>query len=267
MKVALVGAGRMGGAMVRGWAETGLAYDVHVFEPNPGIELSGLIGASGWQLNPEPPVAGTMDLVIVAVKPQAFKDACSETLSLLCTPETLVVSIMAGTTMATISEGTNAQRVVRAMPNTPGQIGQGITACALGPGVDEADRQHVIDLLTPLGEVVWLGSEKEIDLATAVSGSGPAYLFLMAESMIAAAEGVGLAPDVASKLVLQTLTGSAALMAQTGEAPIDLRRAVTSPGGTTAAAIDALTAGGGLHVLMRSAIEAAVERARQLSRA
>lgn len=257
----------MGSAMIRGWVEAGLAYDVHVFEPHPSPDLADMIGAAGWTLNPELLHTGAMELVIVAVKPQSFKDACTETLSLLCTPSTLVVSIMAGTSMASIAEGTGAARIVRAMPNTPGQIGQGITACTLGPGVDDGARQQVIELLSPLGGLVWLSSEKEIDLATAVSGSGPAYLFLMAESMIAAAESVGLAPDVARTLVLQTLVGSAALMEQSGEAPIDLRRAVTSPGGTTAAAVDALTAGGGLHVLMRSAVEAAVERARQLSRA
>ncbi|MCU0882549.1 MAG: NAD(P)-binding domain-containing protein, partial [Hyphomonadaceae bacterium] len=162
----------MGGAMLRGWINSGATYDVHVFEPNPGNELAGLIGAAGWKLNPDFLSAGPMELVVLAVKPQAFKDACSETLSLLCTPATLVVSIMAGTTMATISEGTGAERVVRAMPNTPGQIGQGITACVPGSGVDEAARQDVVDLLAPLGELVWLNSEKDIDLATAVSGSG-----------------------------------------------------------------------------------------------
>jgi pyrroline-5-carboxylate reductase len=253
--------------MLRGWAQIGLPFDVHVFEPNPSADLAELIGANGWRLNPDLLNTGAMELVVLAVKPQAFKDTCTETLSLLCTPSTLVVSIMAGTTMATIAEGVGVDRVVRAMPNTPGQIGQGITACVLGPMVGDDARDKVEAMLRPLGEIVWLASEKEIDLATAVSGSGPAYLFLMAESMVAAAEAVGLSPEIATRLVMQTIFGSAALMQQSGEAPMELRRAVTSPGGTTAAAMDALTAGGGLHVLMRNAIEAAAERARQLSRA
>jgi pyrroline-5-carboxylate reductase len=257
----------MGSAMVRGWAEAGLPYDVTVFEPNPSNDLAALIGGLGWQLNPEVLNAGAMEIIVLAVKPQAFKDACSETIAYLCTPTTLVLSIMAGITTNTISEATGAEYIVRAMPNTPGQIGHGITACVLGAGVDDAGRAQVDTLLNPLGEVVWLDQERDIDLATAVSGSGPAYLFLMAESLIAAAESVGLAPEIAEKLAMQTIIGSAALMAQSDETPLELRREVTSPGGTTAAALDALTAGGGLHMLMRNAIDAAVERARQLSRA
>lgn len=265
-KVALIGAGRMGGAMLRGWTDARLAFDVHVFEPSPMPEVAGLIGAAGWQLNPDPQITGPMDLVVLAVKPQAFKDACNQSLALLCAPATLAVSIMAGTTISTIMAGTTVERVIRAMPNTPGQIGRGITACVRGPEVTDEDQGLVEAMLRPLGKVLWLDNERDVDLATAVSGSGPAYLFLLAESMVAAGEAIGLAPHIAKALALETIYGSAALMEQSGDEPLELRRAVTSPGGTTAAAIDILMAGGGIHMLMRNAIEAATERARQLSR-
>jgi pyrroline-5-carboxylate reductase len=152
------------------------------------------------------------------------------------------------------------------MPNTPGQIGQGITAYSLGHNATESDEAFAVQVLEPLGGIEKLTTEKQMDAVTAVSGSGPAYVFLLAEALAAAGEGEGLERSLAERLAWQTVIGSAALMAQSDQTPQDLRRAVTSPEGTTAAAIDVLTAGGGLVTMMRRAVEAAVQRSRQLGR-
>jgi pyrroline-5-carboxylate reductase len=152
------------------------------------------------------------------------------------------------------------------MPNTPGQIGLGITAYVLGQGATDEDEAFAVDLLRPLGSVEKLATEKQMDAVTALSGSGPAYVFLLAEAMAAAGEGIGLERSMAERLAWQTVIGSGALMQQTGKSPLELRRAVTSPGGTTAAAVDVLTAGSGLAKMMRRAVEAAAQRSRQLGK-
>lgn len=264
--VALVGGGRMGGAMLRGWAERKLEIELTLFEPIPSPELAELVGSRGWRLNPDPLLVGSVDAVIVGVKPQSFAIACEQTIKLITAPHTLVVSIMAGLSTVKIGEATNATRVIRAMPNTPGQIGQGITAYYLGQTVSAADEAFAIQLLEPLGDVEKLTAEKQMDAVTAVSGSGPAYVFLLAEALAAAGEAGGLERGLSERLAWQTVIGSAALMEQSGQTPQELRRAVTSPEGTTAAAIDVLTAGGGLVKMMRRAVEAAAYRSRQLGK-
>jgi pyrroline-5-carboxylate reductase len=265
-KVALVGGGRMGSAMLRGWAERKLDIDLTLFEPMPNPDLAELVGSRGWRLNPKPSKLGAMDAVIVGVKPQSFAIACEQTISLLTKPHTLIVSIMAGLSTAKIAEATQASRVIRAMPNTPGQIGKGITAYFMGQDVTADDEAFAVQLLEPLGNVEKLTTEKQMDAVTAVSGSGPAYVFLMAEALAAAGESEGLERGLAERLAWQTVIGAAALMEQSDQTPLELRRAVTSPEGTTAAALDVLTAGGGLVTMMRRAVEAAVQRSRQLGR-
>jgi pyrroline-5-carboxylate reductase len=265
-RVALVGGGRMGGAMLRGWAERKLDIELTLFEPVPSPELVELVSAKGWQLNPSSSQLGVVDAVIVGVKPQSFAIACEQTIKLITAPHTLVVSIMAGLSTAKIAEATHAARVIRAMPNTPGQIGQGITAYFLGQEVTSEDEAFAVQLLKPLGAVEKLSTEKQMDAVTAVSGSGPAYVFLLAEALAAAGEAEGLERGLAERLAWTTVTGSAALMDQSGQTPLELRRAVTSPEGTTAAALDVLTAGGGLFTMMRRAVEAAAHRSRQLGK-
>jgi pyrroline-5-carboxylate reductase len=152
------------------------------------------------------------------------------------------------------------------MPNTPGQIGEGITAYFAGPLVSPDDEALAVQLLEPLGAVERLTTERLMDAVTGVSGSGPAYIFLLTEALAAAGEAEGLERELAQRLARQTVIGSAALMAQTGQSPQDLRRAVTSPEGTTAAAMDVLTASSGLVKLMRRAVEAATFRSRQLGK-
>jgi pyrroline-5-carboxylate reductase len=265
-RVALVGGGRMGSAMLRGWAERKLDIELTLFEPIPNPELAELVGSRGWRLNTDPLIMGVADAVIVGVKPQSFAVACEQTIRLITAPNTLIVSIMAGLSTSKIGEATHAERVIRAMPNTPGQIGKGITAYFLGQNVSAQDEAFAVQLLEPLGAVEKLSMEKQMDVVTAVSGSGPAYVFLLAEAMAAAGEAEGLERGLAERLAWQTVIGSAALLEQSAQTPLELRRAVTSPEGTTAAALDVLTAGGGLATMMRRAVEAAVYRSRQLGK-
>lgn len=265
-KVALVGGGRMGGAMLRGWAERKLDLDLTLFEPVPNPDLAELVGARGWRLNPDAALLGPVEVVIVGVKPQSFIIACEQTISHLVGPDTLIISIMAGLSSAKIADISRASRVIRAMPNTPGQIGKGMTAYVLGQNVTDADEAFAVQVLEPLGGLEKLSHEKQMDAVTAVSGSGPAYVFLLAEALAAAGEAEGLERGLAERLAWQTVIGSAALMDASDQTPQELRRAVTSPEGTTAAALDVLTAGGGLVTMMRRAVEAAAQRSRQLGR-
>ena len=265
-RVALVGGGRMGSAMLRGWADSALSIHLTVFEPTPSPELAKLVSSRGWDLNSDPSCLGAVDAVVISVKPQSFSLACEQTIKLITGPHTLVLSIMAGLSVAKIAEATHALRVIRAMPNTPGQIGQGITAYFMGYNVSADDEAFAVKLLQPLGAVEKLSTEKQMDAVTAVSGSGPAYVFLLAEALAAAGEAEGLERGLAERLAWQTVIGSAALMEQSGQTPLELRRAVTSPEGTTAAALDVLTAGGGLITMIRRAVEAATHRSRQLGK-
>lgn len=267
IRVALAGCGRMGGAMARGWVSQGLGLDLKVFEPALAPSLTGEFAERGWAVNPDPMLTGPLDAVILAVKPQVFTQVSETLVRLLVAPHTLVVSIMAGIPLERLGQATGAGRVIRAMPNTPGQIGRGITPYVCGAGVSGADEALAATLLGPLGPMERLQTERQIDAATAVSGSGPAYLFLLVEALAAAAEAEGLEPELAARLARQTVTGSAALLEASGQSPLELRRAVTSPEGTTAAALDVLTGGAGLVGLMRRAVEAASQRARQLGKA
>ena len=265
-RIALVGGGRMGGAMLRGWAPMADTFDLVVFEPYPSAEVSEIVATQNWILNPEPSESSAFDCVVLGIKPQLFPSVGEQTIKALVSDHTLVLSIMAGIGTGKIAEILNATHVIRAMPNTPGQIGKGVTAYWNSPTVPSDAEALAVSLLRPLGTVEKLQSEKQMDAVTAVSGSGPAYVFLLAEAMAAAGEGEGLERGLAERLAWQTVIGSAALMEETGQNPQDLRRAVTSPEGTTAAATDALTAGGGIVTLVRRAVEAAIHRSRQLGK-
>jgi pyrroline-5-carboxylate reductase len=217
-------------------------------------------------LNPDPATISALDCVVLGIKPQVFAAVADQTIKHLMGDATLVLSIMAGIGTAKIAELTQAPHVVRAMPNTPGQIGKGVTAYWCSPTVPTELEELAKSLLRPLGLVEKLNNEKLIDVVTAVSGSGPAYVFLLAEAMAAAGEAEGLERGVAERMAWQTVIGAACLMEESGQTPQELRRAVTSPEGTTAAATDVLTAGGGLISLIRRAVETAIHRARQLGK-
>ena len=267
-RVLLVGAGRMGAAMATGWAGQEKKLNLSVLDPAPSKTVKALVKTEGWKINPNAIGQQPFDVLVLAVKPQVFCDVWDGDVQLLCGPDTLVVSVMAGITQARIAALTGALRVARAMPNTPGQLGLGVTALYGGPKLSLPDMALVRQMLSPLGTVVDVASEAELDLASAISGSGPAYVFLLAEVLAAVAEQQGLPEDKAKLLAHQTIIGAARLM-EDGTDPAELRRAVTSPGGTTAAALDVLAGGGGggLMTLFKAAVEAAKSRAEQLARA
>lgn len=264
--IALVGAGAMGGALVRGWIEAvrrGGGLTLTVVEPNFDPELERELDAVGAVLNPPDP--GPVDIVVLAVKPQVFPTA-AETTRQFVGDDTRILSVMAGVPMETLTRELGAQRVIRCVPNTPARIGQGVTAYVASSACTADDRRLVEQLLEPLGSVEPIAAERLMDVVTAVSGSGPAYVFLLAEVLAAAAEQEGLDKDTAMRLASRTVAGAGALMLETGEGPGVLRKQVSSPGGTTEAALDVLGAGDGLGPLLRRAVGAAAQRSRDLGK-
>lgn len=257
----LIGAGRMGGALLRGWLK-GPARDITVIDPYPGDEIQTLAAQGRIVLNSDPTPT---DVVIVAVKPQQYSGVSAD-IRKFVGPQTLAVSIMAGRTLAQLSSSLGTKRVVRAMPNTPGSIGLGVTGFAVPAGASAEDIQAARDLLAPLGEVHGPIEETLMPALTAVSGSGPAYVFLLAEMMAQAGQAQGLPADMALSLARKTVEGAAALMAASADSPEALRKAVTSPGGTTQAALDILMDTDAMPRLFRDALLAAANRDRQLSR-
>ncbi|MDR3466722.1 MAG: pyrroline-5-carboxylate reductase [Xanthobacteraceae bacterium] len=260
--LALAGAGKMGGAMLSGWLARGLAPQlVTVIDPQPSDEIRALVGHRGLRLNPaDSAPAATL---IVAVKPQMFREA-GEQLRALVGPHTLVVSIMAGVPIAAI-EAVCGGAVVRAMPNTPAAIGRGITVAVAAPTVSAAQRALADQLLRATGAVEWAAEEKLMDAVTAVSGSGPAYVFLLAEELARAGVAAGLPADLATRLARETVAGSGELLHRSDLDPAVLRQNVTSPGGTTAAALGVLMAPDGLAPLMQRAVAAATRRSQELA--
>jgi pyrroline-5-carboxylate reductase len=260
--IALAGAGKMGGAMLTGWLAGGLdAGRVIVIDPQPSAEISAL-ATKGVRLNPTD--AGHVDTLVVAVKPQSFRDAGAALKSLVA-PSTLVVSIMAGTTIASLEEVCGGA-VVRAMPNTPASIGRGITVAVATNKVSAAQRATADALLRATGAVEWVEDEGLMDAVTAVSGSGPAYVFLLAEELARAGVEAGLPEELATKLARATIAGSGELLHRSDLPAATLRQNVTSPGGTTAAALDVLMATEGLRPLMIHAIAAATKRSKELAK-
>lgn len=264
--IALIGAGAMGGALVRGWIEAvrkGGGLTLTVVEPNFDPELERALEKVGAVLNPHQ--AGAVDILVLAVKPQSFAAVAPEALRFVG-PETRVLSIMAGVTIDALSRELGAARVIRAMPNVPARIGRGVTAYVAAPACTAEDRALVEQLLEPLGSVEPLPAERLMDAVTAVSGSGPAYVFLLAECLAAAAEQEGIDRDTAQRLASATVAGAGALMLETGETAGALRKQVTSPGGTTEAALDVLSGMDGLGPLLRRAVAAATQRSRELGK-
>jgi len=261
----LVGCGKMGGAMLTGWLDRGLAPEgVVVVEKMPSEALTALAAERGLTLHATAPEGVTARVMLVAVKPQGL-DAAFATLKPLVGPETVVVSVVAGKTIAAFTAGLASERIVRTIPNTPAQVGRGITAAVAGPAVTTADRELVSALLAAIGEVEWVEVEDHIDLVTAVSGSGPAYVFHMVEALAAAGAAAGLAPDLAARLARATIEGAGELLWQSPESPEQLRVNVTSPAGTTAAALAVLMGENGLTPLMTEAVAAAAKRSRELA--
>lgn len=263
----LVGAGRMGSAMLSGWLAMGLRGDaITILEPAPQADLAALCAANGIALNPPDEKLSAAEVLILAIKPQML-DSAAPALAPLAGADTLVVSILAGKRIADIAARLpTADAIVRAMPNTPAAIGRGITGVAASAAVTSRQRDMADALLGAVGAVEWLDSESLIDAVTAVSGSGPAYVFYLAECLAKAGEAAGLPADLAARLARATVEGSGELMRQSAElAPAKLRENVTSPGGTTAAALSVLMGADGMEPLMREAVAAALRRAGELS--
>jgi pyrroline-5-carboxylate reductase len=262
----LVGAGKMGGAMLEGWLATGLdPRGVTILDPFAGEGVAALCAENGMALNPAAPAAGP-DALVLATKPQMLDEAAGP-VDAIVGPGTVVISILAGKTIADLrARLPRARAIVRAMPNLPASIGRGATGAAASPEVDERQRLIADALLRSVGIVEWLPSEDLVDAVTAVSGSGPAYVFHLAECLAEAGVAAGLPADLAARLARATVTGAGELLLQSDLDPASLRRNVTSPGGTTAAALEVLMAErGGMADLMRQAVAAAKRRAGELA--
>jgi pyrroline-5-carboxylate reductase len=258
----LVGAGKMGGAMLEGWLALGLdPKKIAIREPQPSPEIAAL-QAKGVRINP----AAIEDarVIILAVKPQVAADVVPP-LKALVRPDTVAVSVMAGKTIAFIEGALGACAIVRSIPNTPAAIGRGITVAVPNARVSDAQRALADALLRSVGAVEWVDDEGLIDASTAVSGSGPAYVFLLAESLARAGAAAGLPADLAARLARATVAGSGELLHRSPLDAATLRTNVTSPGGTTAAALSVLMADNGLDPLMERAVIAATKRSRELA--
>jgi pyrroline-5-carboxylate reductase len=258
----LVGAGKMGGAMLEGWLALGLdPAKIAIREPQPAPEIAAL-SKRGVRINP----ASVDDaaVIIIAVKPQVADDVVPP-LKGLVRPGTIAVSVMAGKTIQFLEAALGDCAIVRSIPNTPAAVGRGITVAAPNRKVTEAQRALSHTLLSSIGTVEWVDDEGLIDAATAVSGSGPAYVFLLAESLARAGAAAGLPADLAARLARATVAGSGELLHQSPLDAATLRQNVTSPNGTTAAALSVLMADDGLDPLMTKAVAAATKRSRELA--
>ncbi len=262
--IVLAGAGKMGGAMLTGWLARGLdASRVAVIEPHSSGEIGALV-TKGVRLNPSPKDIGAAATLVVALKPQTFREA-GATLKPFIGPTTLVVSIMAGTTIASIF-GVCGGNVVRAMPNTPAAIGRGITVAVAAKDVSASQRAVADALLRATGSVEWADDENLMDAVTAVSGSGPAYVFLLAEELARAGVEAGLPQELATRLARETVAGSGELLHRSELASATLRENVTSSGGTTAAALEVLMGPDGMRSLLTRAVAAATQRSKELAK-
>ena len=260
----LAGAGKMGGAMLAGWLDAGLdPRRTTIVDPVPARPIVDLCTERGIALNPTDPEPGAV--LVLGIKPQGL-DTAAPGLDRLIGRDTLLVSILAGKTVADLRVRLpRARAIVRAMPNLPASIGRGATGACASSEVTPEQRAAAEALFAANGAVAWLADEAQIDAVTAVSGSGPAYVFLLAETLAEAGIAAGLEPEVARSLARATVAGAGALLDASPAEAAELRRNVTSPGGTTAAALEVLMRPDGLGALMREAVAAARRRAGELS--
>ena len=254
--IVFIGGGNMAQALVGGLVKAGRpGASIGVIEPNEGTRRR-LVGQFGVTARSTAgPSLEMAEIVVWAVKPQAFEAAAAPCAGHVATA--LHISVMAGVRSDAVVAATGSERVIRVMPNTPALIGQGIAGMFARAAVSAEDRADALALLGPTGELLWVGEEAQLDAVTALSGSGPAYVFLLLESLLEAGRRMGLPAPAARRLAEQTVAGSAALAAASPDSPAELRRIVTSPGGTTEAAMAVLDTRG-----VRDAFIAAVLAAR-----
>jgi pyrroline-5-carboxylate reductase len=260
----LLGAGKMGGALLHGWLQSGLEpQKIAVLEPEPSPAIAAL-AARGVRLNPDVATLGPAAAIVIAIKPQGAERVLPTLVPLLGSA-TLTVSIMAGRTLRFLADALGTPgAIVRAMPNLPASIGRGITV-AVAQHASAAQRGLAQRLLSATGAVAWVEDETLMDAVTAVSGSGPAYVFLLAEALAEAGVAAGLPRPLADQLARETLAGASELLHRSTVPAATLRADVTSPGGTTAAALAVLMGADGLEALLRKAVAAATARSRQLA--
>jgi len=260
----LVGCGKMGRAMLDGWLDQGLQpAQILIAEPH-AVELPAPIAGRRIATAAEAPADFKPDVVVLAVKPQSMAEVLPG-LRRFVAPGTVFLSIAAGKTLASLAGGLGPARIVRTMPNTPAAVRQGISVAVAGKGVDQAQRAACDSLLRAVGEVLWVEDEGLLDAVTAVSGSGPAYVFLLVEAMAAAGVKAGLPQEMALQLARATVSGSGELLRRSSDSAAQLRQNVTSPGGTTAEALKVLMAPGAMQKIFDEAIAAATRRSRELA--
>jgi len=266
-RLVLIGAGKMGTAMLEGWLDAGIRPDqMTIFDPAPPPETMAAIAR--YSISHNPPVGSVVGIeaILVAIKPQMV-DEVLPAMAELARDNPLVVSVVAGKTISAFHQHFGADTpVIRTIPNTPAAVGRGITAMAASDGVSTEQAALATALLASLGEVVSVSDEALIDACTAISGSGPAYIFYMTECLTAAAVELGLPPEIAEQLARATVAGAGELMRATGTSAGVLRENVTSPKGTTYAALRVLMADGdGMKQLMVRATAEAEKRSRELA--
>ncbi|MFC1904013.1 pyrroline-5-carboxylate reductase [Chloroflexota bacterium] len=266
MKLAFIGGGAMGEAILSAILEKGLSTPQSTCVSDVKEErrryLEQKYGVAVTDNNLE--AESKSDIVILAIKPQDLTRAMAE-LSGQFKPNQLVLSIVASAQIYTLCQGLNHRQIVRVMPNTPAQIGQGMSVWTATAEITETQKEWASSILRTMGKEIYFDDEKYIDMATTISGCGPAYFFLFIEYLIDSAAKLGLPRDTAEELVLQTMLGSGHLLQRSGKPPAELRRTVTSPGGITAEAIRQFEEGG-LGNLVTQAVNAAYKRAKELSR-
>lgn len=259
--ILMLGAGRMGGALIEGWRAAGAfaPADLIIREPHVGAVVQAAAD-QGAMLNPPDADLARAKTVLLAVKPQVWREAAAQIAPHLA-PDAVIVSIAAGVKSADISQAFGGRRVARIMPTTAVAIGQGVASIHAN---DAEARARAHALFAPVGAVVDLGDEELMHAATGVSGSAPAYLYAFVEALEAAGAAAGLPAADSARLARATIAGAAALMARSGEEPAELRKQVTSPGGTTQAALEVLMGEGGFGKLLEDAVAAATRRSKAL---
>jgi pyrroline-5-carboxylate reductase len=264
-RLAFVGAGVMAESMIAGLLKQAMIPPGHIVASHPRADrrhkLAERFGIEAVEGNRE--AAQGADLVVLTIKPQVLK-AVSRQLFGSLSPEQVVVSVIAGAPIDVLMDGLGHEAIVRVMPNTPAQVGQGMSVWSTTPGVTEQQRQRVQSLLRALGEELWVEEEKYVDMATALSGTGPTYVFMMMEALIDAGVHMGFPRRIAEQIVLQTVSGSVAFARDSGKHMAELRNMVTSPGGTSAEAIYQMEKGG-LRTVLSRAVYAAYQRTQVLA--
>jgi pyrroline-5-carboxylate reductase len=263
----LVGAGKMGTALVSGWLRQGLdPASIFVQDPAPSAETISLLASHGIPAAPEASLPAPPSIVVLAVKPQIMDSVLPKVASHIG-PSTVVLSIAAGRTLASLAAHLpKGAAVVRAMPNTPAAIGRGMTVACANAHVSRDQALQCGLLLEAVGEVIFIDDETLLDAVTAVSGCGPAYVFLLAECLAEAGEAAGLPPELAARLARETVAGAGELLHRSDLAPAELRKNVTSPKGVTAVALEVLMGKKGFADLLKRAVKKAAKRSRELSR-